>query len=622
MKKIISLALTIMLLVTTLIIPQGANANETEKANGNPVLEGSYSDPDIDYFDHKYWIFPTTDGIINETGWWGGKSFSAFSSEDMVNWKNEGVILNVEADNEEEAGVNENGVQIAFSKWSYAHAWAPSIEKIGDKYFFFYVGSVKEEYMSKYCVWLEEENRYLDDKAIGVAVADSPTGPYVAYDEPLLYGIQAKQAVDNYNAKQGTEYTVPSVIDPSVFVDEGVDANRDGKDDIYITFGNWTPMIVRVNVEGDKISIDNSVFKPVKGVLFGWWQPDDNGFMESLIIFKRNGKYYFTWSVDGTASIGYRVAYGVTNKITNEVEYKGTMLQLDRSKNIFGTAHQSILHNPIDNKYYIAYHRLQVNKENGLQVLPDGTLVESGDQGNFRETCIDEIKFDALGNASVEPTHEGVAPVSVHEFECISSSNPTCTSKGVTELKCKQCGKVETEYTNAKGHSYTATVIKPTCAKQGYTKHTCSVCKKTYNSNYVKATGKHSYGTGKVTKKPTSTSTGTMTYTCKVCGGKKTSTISKLAKASISKLTAKSKGFTASWKKVASATGYQLQFSTSSKFSNAKIITITKNSTLSKSVTKLKAKKKYYVRIRTYRTINGVKYYSSWSVHKTITTKK
>lgn len=96
---------------------------------------------------------------------------------------------------------------------------------------------------------------------------------------------------------------------------------------------------------------------------------------------------------------------------------------------------------------------------------------------------------------------------------------------------------------------------------------------------------------------------------------------------SISKLTSKKKGFTVKWKKQATQTsGYQIQYSTSSKFKSAKTVTVGKNKTTSKTVSKLKAKKKYYVRVRTYKTvkINGksTKIYSAWSKAKTVTTKK
>ena len=95
----------------------------------------------------------------------------------------------------------------------------------------------------------------------------------------------------------------------------------------------------------------------------------------------------------------------------------------------------------------------------------------------------------------------------------------------------------------------------------------------------------------------------------------------------IAKLTPKKKGFAAKWKKQGSQiTGYELQYSTSSKFMGAKIVKNIKAKVTSKKVAKLKAKKKYYVRIRTYKTVkvNGKtqKLYSGWSKAKTVTTKR
>lgn len=90
----------------------------------------------------------------------------------------------------------------------------------------------------------------------------------------------------------------------------------------------------------------------------------------------------------------------------------------------------------------------------------------------------------------------------------------------------------------------------------------------------------------------------------------------------ISSISAKSKGFTVKWKKQKTrTTGYQIQYSTSSKYKNAKIVTISNNNTTSKTISKLKAKKKYYVRIRTYKSSKGTKTYSSWSKTKSVTTK-
>ncbi len=98
----------------------------------------------------------------------------------------------------------------------------------------------------------------------------------------------------------------------------------------------------------------------------------------------------------------------------------------------------------------------------------------------------------------------------------------------------------------------------------------------------------------------------------------------KPVKTSISKLTKDKKAFTVKWsKKTTQVTGYQIQYSTSSKFteSKTKSTTVKSYNTTSKKISKLKSKKKYYVRIRTYKSVNGKKYYSSWSDIKSVTTK-
>jgi hypothetical protein len=92
---------------------------------------------------------------------------------------------------------------------------------------------------------------------------------------------------------------------------------------------------------------------------------------------------------------------------------------------------------------------------------------------------------------------------------------------------------------------------------------------------------------------------------------------------SLTKMYKRSKGFTAMWKKQGTqTTGYQVQYSTSSNFTDAKTVGVSKTSQISKRVTGLKGKTKYYVRVRTYKTVNGVKYYSGWSKAKSVTTYK
>ena len=118
------------------------------------------------------------------------------------------------------------------------------------------------------------------------------------------------------------------------------------------------------------------------------------------------------------------------------------------------------------------------------------------------------------------------------------------------------------------------------------------------------------------------------TATVKIAGkGSYTGTITKTfkinpAKQEIQKLTAKSKAFFVDWAQKGSATGYEIQYATNSKFTRAKKVTITNNKTDKTTISKLSGKKKYYVRVRSYTTVKGTKYYGAWSSVKNVTTKK
>lgn len=96
-------------------------------------------------------------------------------------------------------------------------------------------------------------------------------------------------------------------------------------------------------------------------------------------------------------------------------------------------------------------------------------------------------------------------------------------------------------------------------------------------------------------------------------------------KQSVSSLKAgKTKAFTVKWTKDTAVDGYEIQYSTSSKFykSKTKTITVTNKNTSSKSVSKLQMKKKYHVRVRAYKNIDGIKNYGAWSSVKKIYIKK
>ena len=101
-----------------------------------------------------------------------------------------------------------------------------------------------------------------------------------------------------------------------------------------------------------------------------------------------------------------------------------------------------------------------------------------------------------------------------------------------------------------------------------------------------------------------------------------TKAVAKPKSAKIKKVKAAKKAVSVEWKKVSGVKGYQIQVATDKKFKkNKKTATVKKQKTTKVTIKKLKAKKKYYVRIRTYKTVNGKKVYSAWSKVKTVKTK-
>jgi hypothetical protein len=207
-------------------------------------------------------------------------------------------------------------------------------------------------------------------------------------------------------------------------------------------------------------------------------------------------------------------------------------------------------------------------------------------------------------------------PKTAHNYKTVTTK-ATTKADGKIEEKCSVCGTVnsskviayaKTATLSATSYTYTGKAIKPTVTV------TDSKGKKISSSYYtVKYTNNTKVGkaTVKITLK--GNYSGTLTKTFKI--NPKATTISKL--------TATSKGFKVTWKKqAAQTTGYEIRYSTKSSMSGAKKVTVNKNKTTSTTVSKLNAKKKYYVQIRTYTTVKGTKYYSAWSKAKTVTTKK
>ena len=262
-----------------------------------------------------------------------------------------------------------------------------------------------------------------------------------------------------------------------------------------------------------------------------------------------------------------------------------------------------------------------------------------------------------------------------HTLTLVAAKAATCTEGGKEAYyKCEGCGKFYEDVLGTKeitdlaswgniakiAHTTKQTVTKATPTANGKIVNYCSVCKKTLSTTVIpkassiklKATSLTYNGkvrtpkvivkdrTGKTLVKNTDYTVSyakgrkyvgkyavKITFKGKYSGTKTLYFTIKPKATSISSLKAGSKKFTVKWKKQATqTTGYQVQYSASSKFSKAKTVTVGKNTTVSKKISKLSGKKKYYVRVRTYKTvkINGksIRIYSGWSKAKTVTTKK
>ena len=262
-----------------------------------------------------------------------------------------------------------------------------------------------------------------------------------------------------------------------------------------------------------------------------------------------------------------------------------------------------------------------------------------------------------------------------HNLTLVAAKAATCTEGGKEAYyKCEGCGKFYEDVLGTKeitdlaswgniakiAHTTKQTVTKATPTANGKIVNYCSVCKKTLSTTVIpkassiklKATSLTYNGkvrtpkvivkdrTGKTLVKNTDYTVSyakgrkyvgkyavKITFKGKYSGTKTLYFTIKPKATSISSLTAGSKKFTVKWKKQATqTTGYQVQYSASSNFSKAKTVTVGKNTTVSKKISKLSGKKKYYVRVRTYKTvkINGksIRIYSGWSKAKTVTTKK
>lgn len=257
----------------------------------NPVLHGLYADPDMLKYKDTYYLYPTTDGFAN----WSGTQFHAFSSGNLREWKDEGVILDTASE------------QVP---WSVGSAWAPAVFE-RDGQFYFYFCAKRPDGVS----------------CIGAAVSSSPASGYRAQPKPLL----------TPEMVQAAGVKMSQVIDPSIYEEDG---------QVYMLFGNGSSAVVKLSE--DLLHICPETMKNLEGA---------EDFREAVTVLKREGIYHFTWSCDDTGSEDYHVNYGISHSLYGPVKYMYPVLEKRPEAGVLGTGHHCILREPQEDIYYMAYHR-------------------------------------------------------------------------------------------------------------------------------------------------------------------------------------------------------------------------------------------------------------------------
>lgn len=328
-----------------------SSQNKGDKKNGNQIFAGWYADPEGIIYGDTFWVYPTLSLLYGEDVEKYGQDlkretdainqeynlqthFDAFSSKDLVHWVKHPEVLSVKN-----------------VKWAKYALWAPSVIQANGKYYLFFGANDIQNEKQK--------------GGIGVAVSDSPAGPYKdALGKPLIDKI--------INGAQP--------IDQFVF--------RDDDGSYYMYYGGWKHCNV-VKLRSDLLGLE-----PFEdGTMYREVTPEQ--YVEGPFMLKRNGKYYFMWSEGGWGGPDYSVAYAIADSPMGPFKRIGKILQQDPQV-ATGAGHHSVIQIPGKDEYYIVYHRrpLDCNRINERQV------------------CIDKMEFDENGYIKpVKITFEGVAPV-------------------------------------------------------------------------------------------------------------------------------------------------------------------------------------------------------------------
>ncbi|RWA11286.1 hypothetical protein EKO27_g3816 [Xylaria grammica] len=279
-----------------------ANLDYATSEAGNPFVGGWYADPDTEFYNGKYWVFPTSSYAYGEQTY-----LDAFSSLDLVNWEK-----------------HENILTIKDVKWATKAVWAPApISRHGKYYLYFGANDIQEG---------EPEAGLIG--GIGVAVAGKPEGPYVdAIGKPLI----------------GEYHNGAQPIDQDVFIDD------DGQ--AYIFYGGHSHCNI-AKLNDDMISIgqfdDGTSFKEIT----------PEGYVEGTQMIKRNGKYYLMWSEGGWTGPNYSVSYAMSDSVMGPFTKLAKILEQDPAV-AKGSGHNGVIHVPGTDIWYIIYHRRPLSETDG-----------------------------------------------------------------------------------------------------------------------------------------------------------------------------------------------------------------------------------------------------------------
>ncbi|MCQ2433508.1 MAG: glycoside hydrolase family 43 protein [Clostridia bacterium] len=279
----------------------------------NPINDGWYADPEARFYEGEYWIYATRSRKYPEQ-----MNLDAFHSADGEHWeKAEGII------------------DMSGFPHVYQAVWAPTIiDKDGKYYLVFATNDI-----------------HSDDTPGGleIAVSDTPAGPFRAF-------------LPDHGQLVGTFINGAQPIDAHLFKDD------DGT--IYLYYGGWRHC--NVGVMKDDMT---GVVPFEDGTLFKEITPPD--YVEGPCMLKRNGQYYFMWSVGGWGNDSYGVCYGVCDSPFGPFEKDDQILKTDYDV-AKGPGHHGYLQdheNPED--WYIVYHRRPLTETDC----------------NSRQLCIDKMIF-------------------------------------------------------------------------------------------------------------------------------------------------------------------------------------------------------------------------------------